>query len=355
MHAERLSQREEGITMTTTTVQRMRSAGSAMLVAAMLAGAPAGAVTTITGAGATFPYPIYAKWFDEYHKANPNVEINYQSIGSGGGIAQITARTVDFGASDGPMNNKQLFKVDGKLLHIPTVMGAVVIAFNVHGVDTLNLDGETLAAIYLGKIKKWNDPAIAALNQGVNLPDQMITVVHRSDGSGTTYCFVDYLSKISKEWLAKVGKGTSVNWPVGLGGKGNEGVSGLVKQSPGAIGYVELIYADQNKLPFALMKNKAGKFVKASVESVTAASAGVRMPDDFRVSITNADGDGAYPISTFTWLLIYQSNPGEVGTILKQFLRWELKEGQAMCPALDYAPMPDSVKEKVAKAVETIS
>ena len=326
------------------------------LAAAILAAVPAGAVTTLNGAGATFPYPIYSKWFDEYHKVKPDLQINYQSIGSGGGIRQITARTVDFGASDGPMTAKMLFAVDGTILHIPTVLGAVVPAFNLPGVDVLNLTGEVLAGIFLGKIKMWNDPAIAGLNPGVSLPGNSITVVHRSDGSGTTFCWVDYLCKISPEWLKKVGRGTAVNWPAGVGGKGNEGVAGLVKQTAYALGYVEMIYADQNKIAYAAVRNKAGRFVKASPTAVTAAAAGTasRMPSDFRVSITNAEGDESYPVSTYTWLLVYQSNPGDKGRLLKEFLRWMLKDGQGLAPALGYAPLPDPVNAMVTKAIEKI-
>lgn len=325
-----------------------------MLAAAALALPAAAQVRSLNGAGATFPYPIYSKWFDEYHKVKPELQINYQSIGSGGGIRQITEKTVDFGATDGPMTNAQLFKVDGKLIHVPTVLGAVVPAYNLKGVEELKLTGPVLADIYLGKITRWTDPAIAQLNPGAALPDAPIAVVRRSDGSGTTYAFVDYLCKVSKEFEKRVGRGTAVNWPVGLGGKGNEGVSGLVKQTPGAIGYVELIYAKQNDIAYASVRNKAGKFVKATVESVTAAAAGVPMPKDFRVSIADAAGASAYPISTFTWLLVYEKNPGGKGAVIKDFLRWMLKEGQEMAPALGYAPLPPSVNAMVAKAVERI-
>jgi phosphate transport system substrate-binding protein len=349
---------KEDIMKTRTTLRRLPAVAlAAVLAAAALPGAArAASVTTLVGAGATFPYPIYSKWFDEYQKLRPDVQINYQSIGSGGGIRQITARTVDFGASDGPMTPAQLFAVDGKILHLPTVLGGVVIVFNLPGVEALNLTGEVLADVFLGKIKAWNDPAIAALNAGTSLPDSPITVVHRSDGSGTTFCLVDYLSKVSAAWLKRAGRGTSVNWPVGLGGKGNEGVAGLVKQTPHAIGYVELIYADQNHLTHAAIRNPAGKFVKASTATVTAAAAGTAaaMPKDFRVSITNAAGDDAYPISTYTWLLVYQANPGTKGEILKGFLRWMLKDGQGMSSGLGYAPLPESVNAMVARAVETI-
>ena len=326
----------------------------AVLAAATLAVPALAQVATLTGAGATFPYPVYSKWFDEYHKVKPDLQINYQSIGSGGGIRQLTEKTVDFGASDGPMSDEQITKAGGAVLHVPTVLGAVVPAFNIEGVTELKLDGPALAGIYLGTITKWNDAAIAKLNPGAKLPDAAITVVHRSDGSGTSFCFTDYLSKVSKDWETKVGKGGSVNWPVGLGGKGNEGVAGLVKQNPGSIGYVELIYAMQNSIAYAAMKNKSGKFVKATVAGVTAAASGVTMPKDYRVSITDASGRDAYPISTFTWLLIYPKNPDAKGGQIKGFLRWMLKEGQPMAPALGYAPLPAAINAKVAKTVETI-
>lgn len=315
---------------------------------------PAFAAVTLTGAGATFPYPIYSKWFDEYAKVKGDVQINYQSIGSGGGIRQVTERTVDFGASDGPMTDQMLFKIDGKLLHIPTVLGAVVPVFNIKDVKQLNLTGEVLADIFLGKIKRWNDPALQKLNAQAKLPDAAITVAHRSDGSGTTYCFVDYLSKVSPEWLKKAGRGTSVNWPVGLGGKGNEGVAGLIKVTPNSIGYVELIYAAQNKLDFASVKNASGKFIKADTASVTAAAAAAPMPADYRVSITNASGDKSYPIATYTWLLIYQKNAGNKGQIIKDFLVWMLDNGQKMAPELGYAPLPPTVTVMVRKTMETI-
>src|SRR5271165_3144083 len=264
----------------------------------------------INGAGASFPYPIYSKWFDVYHQKNANINFNYQSVGSGAGIRQVTEGTVDFGASDGPMTDEQIKAYQDKrgseILHFPTVLGAVVPTYNVPGVSgALNFTPEALAGIYLGKITKWNDPAIAGENKGVNLPAQDIVVIHRSDGSGTTYCWTDYLSKVSDEWKSKVSKSTSVNWPVGLGGKGNEGVTGLVKQTPNSIGYIELIYAVQNKIPYGNVQNAAGKFVKADLAGVTAAAAAdaKNIPDDFRVSITNAPGPKVYPISSFTWLL----------------------------------------------------
>lgn len=326
-----------------------------LIALAILLAAPAAAqMKTLNGAGATFPYPIYSKWFDEYHKVKPELQINYQSIGSGGGIRQITERTVDFGATDGPMTNQQQFKVDGKILHIPSVLGAVVPAYNLKDISDLKLSGTVIADIFLGKITRWTDPAIAKLNPGVTFPDAAITVVHRSDGSGTTYCWVDYLSKVSPEWKTKVGVATAVKWPIGLGGKGNEGVAGLVKQTPNALGYVELIYAKQNDIAYASVLNKAGKFVKASIPSVTSAAAGVKMPKDYRVSITDAEGEASYPVSTFTWLLIYEKNAGDKGQVLKDFLKWMLKDGQAMASALGYAPLPDSVNAMVAKTIEGI-
>jgi phosphate transport system substrate-binding protein len=334
----------------------LRTLTLAALVCAAAAAAARAAVT-INGAGATFPYPIYSKWFDKHHELKPDVQINYQSIGSGGGIRQITARTVDFGATDGPMTDQQLFKVDGKLLHIPTVLGAVVPAYNLPGVDgELKLTGGLLADIFLGNIRRWNDPAVAKVNPGLKLPDAPLTVVHRSDGSGTTFAFVDYLSKVSPDWKKKVGVGTAVNWPIGLGAKGNEGVSGLVKQTPFSIGYMELIYAKQSGMPYAAVLNRAGEFVKAGVESVTAAAAGAAksMPKDYRVSIADAPGAGAYPISTYTWLLVYQKNPGGRGDIIKDFLGWMLKEGQGMAAELGYAPLPPSVHAMVARTVQSL-
>jgi phosphate transport system substrate-binding protein len=321
-----------------------------------LAGATAAsAQMTINGAGATFPYPIYSKWFDEYAKVDPSVRFNYQSIGSGGGQKQIIAQTVDFGASDGPMSDDNLKSAPGKLLHIPTVAGAVVMTYNLPGNPALKLDGETIAGIYLGTIKKWNDPKIAALNAGVSLPDQEIVVVHRSDGSGTTFIFTDYLSKVSADWKTKVGNNTSVNWPTGLGGKGNEGVSGQVKQTPGAIGYVELIYAIQNKMPYAELKNADGAFVKASLDSVTAAMATAQIPDDFRFSMTNAPGKDSYPIAGATWLLVYeQQKDAAKGKKLVDFLKWSQTKGEEMAKQLDYAPLPESLRERVLKRIDEI-
>ncbi len=309
----------------------------------------------INGAGATFPYPIYSKWFDEYAKVDPSVRFNYQSIGSGGGQKQILAQTVDFGASDGPMSDENLSKAPGKILHIPTVAGAVVMTYNLPGNPALKLDGETIADIFLGKIKKWNDPKIAASNPGPNLPDKEIIVVHRSDGSGTTFIFTDYLSKVSAEWKQKAGNNTSVNWPAGIGGKGNEGVSGQVKQTPGAIGYVELIYAIQNKMPYADVKNAAGQFVKASIDSVTAALATASIPEDFRFSMTNAPGANAYPIAGATWLLVYQQQKDPAkGKKLIEFLKWALTKGEGMAKDLNYAPLPDEVQQRVLKRIDEI-
>ncbi len=319
----------------------------------------ASAQTLINGAGATFPYPIYSKWFDEFHKAHSDVQINYQSIGSGGGIRQLQAGTVDFGASDQPMTDEQLKKQSGRVLHFPTVLGAVVPTYNVAGVKgDLNFTPEALAGIFLGTIRQWNDPQIAKANAGVKLPANDILVVHRADGSGTTFIWTDYLSKVSPAWKSKVGAaGTSVSWPVGLGAKGNEGVAGLVKQTPNSIGYVELIYAIQNKMAYGRVRNAAGAFVKPSLESVTAATAGYadKMPEDFRVSITNAPGKEAYPISSFTWLLI----PDRIADASKRasltaFLKWMLGPGQKLSGALQYAPLPGAVAARELKAVSLI-
>ncbi len=311
----------------------------------------------LNAAGATFPYPIYSKWFDTYHTAHPNVQINYQSIGSGGGIRQLLAGTVDFGASDGPMSDDQLAQAKFKILHFPTVLGAVIPTYNVSGVSTdLNFTQKAVAGIYLGTITKWNDPEIAKANPGVKLPGEDIVVVHRSDGSGTSYIFTDFLSKASDDWKNKVGKGTSVNWPVGLGGKGNEGVSGLVKQTPNAIGYIELIYAVQNNIPYGKVQNAAGKFVKADLAGVTAAAASIKdLPEDFRVSITNAPGATSYPISSFTWLLIPAKIP-DTGKrdAIKDFLKWMLVDGQKFNEGLSYAQLPRSVVAKETKAISLI-
>jgi phosphate transport system substrate-binding protein len=317
----------------------------------------ASADTNLNGAGATFPNPIYSKWFSEYHKQHPNVAINYQSIGSGGGIKQVQTGTVDFGASDGPMDDKQLAETPFKLIHIPTVLGADVPMYNIPGVNAeLKFTGDVLADIFLGKITKWNDPRLAKANPGVKFPDMDVVVVHRTDGSGTTYIWVDYLCKVSAEWKSKVGKGTSVNWPVGLGGKGNEGVAGTVKQTPGSIGYVELIYAVSNNMPYGSVQNAAGEFVKASLDSVTAAAGSVKdMPEDFRVSITNAPGKAAYPISSFTWLLV----PVEWKDAAKEkafvdFLNWMVDKGQGMTSSLQYAPLPKNVAAKVKARIKEI-
>jgi phosphate transport system substrate-binding protein len=328
-----------------------------ILATALLAGisATASAQMMINGAGATFPYPIYSKWFDEYVKVDPSVRFNYQSIGSGGGQKQILAQTVDFGASDGPMSDENLAKAPGKILHIPTVAGAVVMTYNIPGNPAVKFDGETIAGIFLGHIQKWNDPKLTALNPGVKLPDQDIVVVHRSDGSGTTFIFTDYLSKVSSEWKSKAGNNTSVNWPTGIGGKGNEGVSGQVKQTPGAIGYVELIYAVQNKLPYSDVKNSAGAFVKPTADSVTAALATAEIPDDFRFSITNAPGKEAYPIAGATWLLVYQQQKDPAkGKKLVEFLKWSMTKGEGMAKTLDYAPLPENVQQRVLKRIDEI-
>jgi len=318
---------------------------------------PLAAQTKLNGAGATFPYPIYSKWFNDYHQQHPEIEINYQSIGSGGGIRQVTAGTVDFGASDGPMSDQQLKDAKSRILHLPTVLGSVVPAYNIPGFKgELKFTPDVLAGIYLGKITSWNDPAIAKANPGATLPNASIVVVHRSDGSGTTYIWTDYLSKVSADWTGQVGKGTSVKWPVGLGAKGNEGVAGMIRQMEGSFGYVELIYALQNNITFGSVKNASGNFVKASLESTTAAAASVKsMPADFRVSITNAPGKDAYPISSFTWLLV----PGdwkdkEKQKVFVDFLNWMLDQGQTVTAQLNYAPLPDEVKQKEREAIKTI-
>ncbi len=318
---------------------------------------PAVGQTTLNGAGATFPYPMYSKWFSEYHKAHPDIQFNYQSIGSGGGIRQVLAGTVDFGATDGPMSDEQLSQAKTKILHIPTVLGAVVPAYNIPGVSgDVKFTPQVLAGIFLGKISSWNDPAIAKDNPGVNFPNQPIIVVHRSDGSGTTFIFTDYLSKISSEWQNGPGKGTSVKWPVGLGGKGNEGVAGQIRQLQGSVGYIELIYAVQNKIPYGTVKNASGAFVKATLEGVTAAAASAKsMPADFRVSITNAPGKDAYPISSFTWLLIPEkSKEASKGKILSDFLTWMVDDGQKMTAELTYAPLPESVAAKVKGTIKQV-
>jgi phosphate transport system substrate-binding protein len=315
------------------------------------------AQSNLSGAGASFPEPMYSKWFSEYHKLHSDIQINYQAIGSGGGIRQVIAGTVDFGASDMPMTDEQLKEAKTKILNIPTVLGAVVPAYNIPGVSgELKFTGEVLAGIFLGKITKWNDKAIASVNSGVNLPDKDIIVIHRSDGSGTSFIWTDFLSKVSPDFKSQVGSGTSVKWPIGLGGLHNEGVAGLIRQMPGSIGYIELIYALQNKILYGSVKNSSGEFLKASLEGVTAAAASApKMPPDFRVSITNAPGKDAYPISSFTWLLIpAQSKDAAKGKILADFLNWMVTDGQKMTSALSYASLPDNVAAKVKDAIKQV-
>jgi len=329
----------------------------ALLLAGLALALPVMGQTQLNGAGATFPYPMYSKWFSEYNKQHPDVQINYQSIGSGGGIRQVLNGTVDFGASDGPMTDEQLKEAKTKILHIPTVLGADVPAYNVPGISgEVKFTPEALAGIFLGKIQKWNDPALTQANPGVKFPDKSIIVVHRSDGSGTTYIFTDYLSKVSKEWEVTAGKGTSVKWPVGLGGKGNEGVAGQIRQLEGSIGYVELVYAVENKITYGSVRNVAGNFVKASLDGVTeAAASSPKMPADFRVSITNAPGKTAYPISSFTWLLIpVQAKDPKKGKIIADFLDWMVSDGQKMTSQLSYAPLPQNVVEKVKAVIKQI-
>ncbi len=310
----------------------------------------------LNGAGATFPYPIYSKWSEEYSKVDPAVRINYQSIGSGGGQKSIQDGTVDFGASDGPMSDENLAKAPGKILHIPTVAGADVVTYNLPGNPALQFDGPAIAGIFLGKITKWNDAKIAEQNQAAKLPAADIVVMHRSDGSGTTYIFVDYLSNISKEWETNVGRGTSVKWPVGQGAKGNEGVTEQVKQVSGAIGYVELVYAVQQKLPYASVKNAAGHYVVPSIESVTAALATAKIPDDFRFSMVNPPGEKAYPIAGATWLLVYQKQANAAkGKKLVEFLKWAETKGQAVAPPLNYAPLPDDLSKRVLQQIDSIT
>ncbi len=317
-------------------------------------------VINVTGAGATFPNPMYSKWFDEYHKLNPKIQINYQSIGSGGGIKQVTEGTVDFGASDGPMSDDNIKEFKDKrgtnILHFPTVLGADVPTYNVTGVTgDLNFTPEALAGIFLGKIKKWNDPAIASANAGVKLPAADIVVVHRSDGSGTTFIWTDYLSKVSPEWEKGPGRGPSPMWPTGLGAKGNEGVSGQIKQIPNSIGYVELIYAIQNKMTYGKVRNKSGAFIKADLKSVSDAAAGITMPDDFRVSITDSPAKTAYPISSFTWLLVPEEiKDKEKMKVIKDFLTWMVGPGQKMTEALAFAPLPAPVVAKETKAIAKV-
>jgi phosphate transport system substrate-binding protein len=328
------------------------AAASVVVMAAPLA------AQDLTGAGATFPFPIYSKWFSDYATLK-GVKINYQSIGSGGGIRQLSEGTVDFGASDAPMSDAELAKAKGPILHIPTVLGAVVVTYNVPEITkTLRLDGTTLANIFLGQITKWNDSRIAALNPGVKLPATDILVVHRSDGSGTSYVFTDYLASVSPSWATKPGKGKDVQWPVGLGGKGNEGVAGQVKQLPGSIGYIELAYAKQNKLPYADIKNANGQFVTPTIEAVTAAAAAAKLPEntDYRVSIVNAAGKGAYPISSFTWLLVYEKQTDAAkGRKLLDFVKWALTDGEKSASTLDYAPIPAAMSKALIKRLGTVS
>ena len=341
-----------------TRIGRVATAFAVLLTAGLLGGAATAQGQQINGAGATFPFPIYSKWFSEYNKLHPNVQINYQSIGSGGGIRQLTSQTVFFGATDGPMTNEQMLAAPGAILHLPTVLGAVVPVYHIEGVTAeLKFTGPVLADVILGKITKWNDPALGKLNPGVRLPGDDIVVVHRSDGSGTTYIFADYLGKVSPEWKKRVGVSTALQWPVGLGGKGNEGVSGLVKQTPGAIGYVELIYALQNQIDYGSVQNLAGRFLRATIDGVTAAAAAAAnaMPADFRVSITNAPGDAAYPISSFTWMIFYE-NPKDktAARTMVEFMKWALTDGQAFTKALGYAPLPESVVKLEMEALKKI-
>lgn len=314
----------------------------------------------LTGAGATFPYPLYSKWFNDYAREK-GVRINYQSIGSGGGVRQLSEGTVDFGATDGPMSDEELSRATrGEILHIPSIIGAVVVAYNLEGLSQpLQLTGDLIADIFMGRITKWNDARIAALQPSVTLPNQDIIVVHRSDGSGTTYVFTDYLAKVSRNWASGPGRGKEVQWPVGLGGKGNEGVAGQVKQTPGSMGYVELAYATQNNLQFASVRNKAGNFTAPSIESISAAAAGamqlVGADTDFRVSIADATGDASYPISSFTWIILYKNQPNaDKGRKLVEFLRWAITEGQQAAAALDYAPLPDDVVQAIGHRLDTV-
>jgi len=330
-----------------------------VLSLAVVTGATAADPLMINGAGATFPYPLYSKWFYEYSNANPGVKFNYQSIGSGGGIKQITAGTVNFGATDAPMTEEGMKKLPGAILHIPTALGAVVPVYNLDDVPAgLKLTSDILAGIYLGKITRWNDPMIAELNKAVTLPNADIVVAHRSDGSGTTDIFTNYLTTVNTEWRAKVGRGPSVNWPVGIGGKGNEGVAGVVKQTPGAVGYVELAYAKQNKMKVASLRNKEGHFVTPTLEATSAAAEGMAksMPDDFRVSLVDAPGKESWPISGLTWILVYKDQTDEArGKAMVQFLKWAIRDGQKMEAALDYAALPKPVVEKVDAALKQIT
>jgi phosphate transport system substrate-binding protein len=326
-----------------------------LLFCLALIGGPVSAQMTINGAGATFPYPLYTKWFDAYAKVDPSVRFNYQPIGSGGGQKQVVEQTVDFGASDGPMSDDNLAKAPGKILHVPTVAGAVVVTYNLPGAPKLKLDGPTLAAIFLGKITRWNDPAIAAHNPGVRLPKTDVVVVHRSDGSGTSYIWSDYLTHMDPQWKGRVGTGTSVRWPTGIGAKGNEGVAAQVKQLPGAIGYVELVYALQNRMSMADIKNKAGNFIAPSPESVAAAVASATVPDDFRFSMVNADGPTSYPVAGVTWLLIYEKQKDSAkGKKLVEFLKWMIKDGEKMALDLKYTALPEPLQKRVLEKIESI-
>ena len=344
--------------MTSRLASLRRRIAAVMGAVVLLSTGLASQTVQINGAAATFPYPIYSKWFSDYNKLHSNIQINYQSIGSGGGIRQITNQTVFFGATDGPMTEEQLLAAPGRILHLPTVLGAVVPVYNVPGVRTeLKFTGQLLADIFLGRVTRWNDAAVSKLNPGVSLPSTEITVVHRSDGSGTSYIWVDYLAKVSPDWKKRVGVSTSVNWPVGVGGKGNEGVAGLVQQTPGAIGYVELIYALQTHISYGPVQNSAGEFVRADVQSVTAAAgaAAAAMPKDFRVSITNAPGKGVYPISSFTWLLLYESPKNtQMARVMVDFMKWALTEGQKAAPDLGYAPLPQTVVKLELDALSRI-
>lgn len=321
--------------------------------------APSAQPVSLHGAGASFPYPLYSKWMDEYHQLNPNITVNYDSIGSGGGIKGITEKTVDFAGSDAPMSDEELARAPGEIIHIPTVMGAVVVTYNLPGVSSgMKLDGQTVSDIFMGKITKWNDAKLQELNPDLNLPDKDIAVVHRSDGSGTTYTFTDYLTSVSQDWANGPGRGKEVQWPVGIGAKGNEGVSGQVSQVEGAVGYVELAYAMENDLPYAYLKNRAGKFIEPSIDGVTAAAAGAaaNMPADMRVSIVNAPGDDAYPIATYTYLLIYQKQEDPVkAEALLDFIRWCVNEGDQYATDLLYAPLPDNVKQMVEEKLQTVT
>jgi len=339
-------------------IKTVRSIAVALATGALFSVVAAAQSVDLTGAGATFPYPIYSKWFADYAQST-GVKINYQSIGSGGGIRQLSEQTVDFGASDGPMSDQELANAKGgPVLHFPTVMGAVVITYNVPGLTRpLNLTGDAIADIFAGKITKWNDAQIVAQNRGVALPNSDILVVHRSDGSGTTYIFSDYLTSVSPSWSSTLGKGKEIKWPVGLGGKGNEGVAGQVKQTPGSIGYVELAYAKQNSLPFATVRNAAGRFITPPTASVTAAAASMKLPKntDYRISIANAPGKDSYPISSMTWILVYQNQPDRVkGAKLVNFLRWAYKDGEKTVASLDYAPLPAPMVAQLQNRLKTI-